>query len=435
MINPLTGIRNMQPSRAIFGYVLLTALGFGLTCSLVAQEKTGVPKRLAKGVLKSIPLEIQPRDMYSLPMPMPGVDAKQFKPNSIPNDKTLHGTSRSVIMFRENVWQYEFSFTGLRQAKLKVPSADGSVVDRNFWYMVYRIRDTGKTLTFDKGDKDAEYVKYDLKFDEPVAAEKKAFLPRFTLEGSVPTDKGYQRVVYRDRINPIIVEQIRMREDPNQRLLDTIQMSKVKIPVAKTDADPGVWGVAVWEDINPNIDYVSVYIKGLTNAFRLSKNIEDASKLKTLQLNFWRAGDSVAEEADNVVYGIPLVDDSRRQVLICRQYDLPGPIIRVYHANKAAKRDVLVVEADGQVSLSNFKSALAPALDQGKLPGEISKAFQDAGIKVDPAAALTTVLEGTKWTFNEGDEAYTIVLEPQFWEPDFEGIRFIKSLDYMWIYR
>ncbi|MFK7768810.1 MAG: hypothetical protein AB8B55_16440 [Mariniblastus sp.] len=427
----------MQSSRAIFGSVLVTALGLVLTVNLVAQDKTAAPKRLAKGVLKTIPLEMQPRDMYSTPMPSPGVDAKQFTPKTIPNEKTLHGMSKSVIMFREYVYQYEYAFTGLRQAKLKVPSVGGGVTNKNFWYIVYRIRDTGKTYTFDKEktNEDLDQITYNLKEDQPIEASKKVLTPRFTLEGSVPTAKGYQRVAYRDQINPIVVEQIRMREDPNQRLLDGLQMSRVKIPPAKNDSDPGVWGVAVWEDVNPDLDYVSVYVKGLTNAFRLSKNVDEPSKLKTLQLNFWRAGDSVAEERDDIAFGIPFVDDSRRQVLICKQYNLPGPIFRVYHANKDARRDVLVAEADGQVSLKDFKSALAPTLDQGKLPNELAKAIANSGVQVDPGAALTTVLEGKKWTFQEGSENYTIILEPQFWEADFEGIRFIKSLDYMWIYR
>ncbi len=434
----------MQPPRAIFGFVLITVLGFGLTFDLAAQERrTGAPKRLAPGVLKTIPLEMQTRDMYSLPMPMPGVKATKFAANTIPIDQTLYGTSRSVIMFRENVWQYEFAFTGLRQAKLQVPSSRGSISRKNFWYIVFRIRDTGKTLSFDKIPEITEEeigmkideIKSLMKRDQPIAADKKNFFPRFSLEGSVPTEKGYKRVAYADTINPIVVEQIKRREDPNQRLLDTYQMSRAKIPVAKTDSDPGVWGVAIFEDVDPNLDYVSVYVKGLTNAFRLNKDVNADSKLKTLQLNFWRAGDSVAEAADNVVFGIPLVDDSRRQILICKQYNLPGPIFRIYKSDKTAKTENLIAEADGQVNLSDFQSALVPTLNQGRLPKEISETFNNAGVPMNARAALTTVIEGEKWTIQEGGETFTIILEPQFWAPDFDGIKFIKSLDHMWIYR
>jgi hypothetical protein len=114
---------------------------------------------------------------------------------------------------------------------------------------------------------------------------------------------------------------------------------------------------------------------------------------------------------------------------------LPGPLIRAYYVNEDAKRNVLVVEADAQVNLKDFTSALTPTLDQGKLPPSISQAFADAGITVDQGVALATVIPGRKWSFKQGSDEYVVALEPQFWEPDFGKIRFIKSLDHLWIYR
>ena len=145
-------------------------------------------------------------------------------------------------------------------------------------------------------------------------------------------------------------------------------MSRVKIPKAKSDADGGAWGVAIFEGIDPRIDYVSVYVQGLTNAFRLGKTPDSPTVAKTLQLNYWRRGDTIEEEDDNIVFGIPLVDDPQQQVLICKRYNFPGPVIRGYHVNKkAGDRQVLVVEADAKVNLVDFKSAVAPTLDQGTL--------------------------------------------------------------------
>ncbi len=426
----------MQRPRAILGLVILTIL-FGSWIS-DTHAQTGEPKPLAPGVLKTIPTELNPRDMSSLPMPLPDLNATKFDPKSIPNKDTLHDMSQRVIMFRDNVWEYEFSFTGLRQAKLKFPTADGQTVTKNIWYMVYRIRNTGKTMTYEqvKQNPEFEHIKYDLRRDQPVDSGKIKFLPRFTLEGWLARADGkYEKVTYRDVIDPVAVAQIRRREDPNQPLLDTHQMSKADIPLAKSDTDPGVWGVAVWEDVNPRIDYVSVYVKGLTNAFRLSRNLDDASNLKTLQLNFWRPGDAVAEPKDKIQYGIPLVDDPRKQALICERYDLPGPLIRAYVVNNDAKREVLVVEADAEVNLKDFTSALTPVLDQGKLPPSIAQAFADAGITIDQNVALTTQIQGSKWTFKQGNDEYIVQLEPQFWESDFGKIRFIKSLDHLWIYR
>jgi hypothetical protein len=213
-------------------------------------------------------------------------------------------------------------------------------------------------------------------------------------------------------------------------------MSQTKIPLAQNDSDPGVWGVAIFENVDPRIDFVSVFVKGLTNAFRIGRDPSTPSRAKTLQLNFSRLGDTVNEEDDTVEYGIPLVDNPQQQVLICRRYDLPGPLIRVYHVNKlAANRNVLVAEADANVSLEDFRSKITPILDQGKLPPSVSQAIADSGISVNKQAAVQTLVPGKRWQFKEGDDEYILALEPQFWERDRDGIRFLRSLDHFWIYR
>ncbi|MCP4097898.1 MAG: hypothetical protein GY880_04745 [Planctomycetaceae bacterium] len=399
--------------------------------------QTDAPRPLAKGVLKTVPENLDPRDMFSLPMAMPDLNATKFDPNTIAQKKTLFGQSRSVVMFRNNVWQYEFSFTGLRQAKLRIPTGNGKAATRNYWYMVYRIRDTGQTMTINdvKQNPKFDHITKEIDFDKSIASQEKKFLPRFTLEGWVPVNKGYQKVSYRDTISPIALEQIRQKEDPNQVLFDSHQMSQAKIPAAKNDTDRGVWGVAIWENVDPRIDFVSVFVQGLTNAFRLSDPVSAPSKLKTLQLNFWRPGDSVNETSDFVKFGIPLIDDPAMQALVTKRYNLPGPILRGYFKNEEAKRDVLVTETDAQVNLKDFNSAIAPSLDQGKMPPSILKSFENAGIALDANTPLTTLIPGKKWSFKQGKDNYTLVLEPQFWEKDFDGIRFIKSLDNMWIYR
>lgn len=401
--------------------------------------QTATPRPLAQGVLKTIPENLDPRDMFSLPMVMPDLNATQFDPKTIAQKNTLFGQSRSVVMFRDNVWQYEFSFTGLRQAKLRIPTGNGNAATRNYWYMVYRIRDTGQTMTINDVKKNPQFdhITKEVDFTKSIDSQAKKFLPRFTLEGWVPVgkDKGYQKVSYRDTISPIALEQIRRKEDPNQILFDSHQMSQAKIPVAKNETDRGIWGVAIWENVDPRIDFVSVFIQGLTNAFRLSDPVSDPSKLKTLQLNFWRPGDSVDETSDFVKFGIPLIDDPAMQALVTQRYNLPGPIMRGYFKNEEAKRDVLVTETEAQINLKDFNSAIAPILDQGKMPPSVLESFKNAGISVDANTPLTTLIAGKKWSFKQGKDNYTLVLEPQFWEKDFDGIRFIRSLDHMWIYR
>ena len=397
-------------------------------------------RELAPGVLKTIPTTLDVRDSFSLPMPLPGIEVEAYQPKTLPRQVTLHERSRRVVLFRD-VWQYEFSFTGLRQLAQSVRQPDGQITQENIWYMVYRIRNLGKSIGFEQVKANPAFNRqlYELQKNKAATDTKIDFLPRFSIEGWViPADtRKYEKVVYRDFIDPALVRQVQQREDPGRRLLSTVEMSRAELPVIQDEASDGTWGVAIWRDVDPRIDYLSVYVSGLTNAYRIKKDTQGEIELqqKTLQLNFWRPGDTVSQTEDKVDYGIPLVNDSRRQVLITKRYALPGPILRVYHESKTANRSVLIAEADGQVSLETFKSAITPTLDQGELPEEVSAAIEASGLEIPGNVGLKTLIPGQKWSMNIGDGAYTLALEPQYWEPDFGKIRFIKSLDYLWVYR
>ncbi|MDA8563609.1 hypothetical protein N9L06_04060 [Mariniblastus sp.] len=408
--------------------------------ALVRGQFSFQARELAPGVLKTIPTILDVRDSFSLPMPLPGIDAKAYQPQTLPRQVTLHERSRRVVLFRD-VWQYEFSFTGLRQLPIPVRETSGQIAQKNVWYMVYRIRNLGKTLGFEqvKADPNFDRQLYELQKNKQDSDTKTKFLPRFTMEGWVlPADtRKYTKAVYRDFIDPTLVKLIQQHEDPNRQLLSTVEMTRAEIPVIKDPASDGVWGVAIWENVDPRIDYLSIYVSGLTNAYRIKKDADGTIELdkKTLQLNFWRPGDTVNQSQDAVDYGIPLVDDPRRQVLITQRYALPGPILRVYHESQTANRSVLIAEVDGEVSLETFKSAISPTLDQGELPEPVAAAIEASGLEIPGNVALKTLIPGQKWSMNLGEEAYTLALEPQYWEPDFGKIRFIKSLDHLWIYR
>ena len=77
-----------------------------------------------------------------------------------------------------------------------------------------------------------------------------------------------------------------------------------------------IWGVAMWEDVDPRIDRFSIYVHGLTNAykwqdepekFKPGDSIGTGRRLarKTLKLNFCRPGDEFFEHEGEIRYGIP----------------------------------------------------------------------------------------------------------------------------------
>lgn len=422
-----------------------------LICSLVAlftagmlgvtkqAHSQGQPRPFAKGVLKTIPINLNPRDTHSLPVRLTGVDSKPWQPNTFAADKTLEGRAQQVTLYRDPVWEYEFSFLPLRQETVNIPNQSGELKNTNVWYMVFRVRNTGASMSYKdvKQGEGSDRIVKKLQLNSPVDPDEIQFIPRFLLDGWVENevDGKYQRVAYPSMIDPIAVAQIQDIEDPNQKLLDLHQLSSAGIPMAKTDADPGIWAVAIWENVNPDIDYVSVKVSGLSNAMRMTDPKTRETVGKTLQLNFWRPGDSVGQRRDAVSYGIPLVDDPQEQIRITRFYDLPGPQIRLYEVNETAKRELLLGEIPGGVDLKTFRSGLTDELDAGTLPASLLESVAKSGLAIPAGSALKTLIPGTKWTFKAQEKRYVVKLEPQYWEPDFGKIRFIKTLDYLWIYR
>ena len=99
------------------------------------------------------------------------------------------------------------------------------------------------------------------------------FAPEFLLEGHqhMKPTKGFTKV-YPDRVIPVAIDPIRLREDPRRRFLTSVEMCR-EIAVGET-----LWGVATWEDIDPRIVRFSVYVSGLTNAYQWKDEAGRASK-------------------------------------------------------------------------------------------------------------------------------------------------------------
>ena len=101
--------------------------------------------------------------------------------------------------------------------------------------------------------------------------------------------------------------------------------------------DRSVWGLVTWEDIDPQVDFFSVYVHGLTNAHKIeAPPATDTSetgwefKSKILQLNFWRPGDDVAENEGEIRYGIPIDSDPVNQQSILERYGVTRRLDHVW---------------------------------------------------------------------------------------------------------
>ena len=200
--------------------------------------------------------------------------------------------------FRRDIWGLEFQFKVVRMLHVDIPNPETDRMQRKLvWYLVYSVTNNEKVLhpvRQEDGTWKVERVARPLKF-----------IPQFLLE--VPRfEKAYPA-----RLIPVAMGPIRRREDPNRRFLNTVEMSQRTIQPGET-----VWGVATWVDIDPRTNYFSIYVRGLTNAYRWRdepgafqerKLLGSGRRLsrKTLKLNFWRPGDEFIIHEGQVRFGAP----------------------------------------------------------------------------------------------------------------------------------
>ena len=200
------------------------------------------------------------------------------------------------VPFRRDIWALEFKFKPVRMIPVDIPQRGGKMRQKQIWYMIYSVTNPGKIM-HPVAQEDGTY-----KIEQVDRAVR--FIPEFLLESP-----EFQKA-YPDRVIPVALGPIRMREDRNRKFLTSVEMCR-DIKVGET-----LWGVATWEDIDPRIDRFSIHVQGLTNAYvwkdedgRYKKGdpIGTGRRLsrKTLKLNFWRPGDEYFEHEKEIRFGIP----------------------------------------------------------------------------------------------------------------------------------
>lgn len=271
----------------------------------VAQKTS--PK-FAPGVLTTIEAEVDSEDTVVVHdiVELRSKVNLQREPNTDTKSRTLYEMAEAVP-FRRDVWCLELSFKPLRMMEVDIPQSSGRMQRKLVWYMVYRVRNTGAGLTpVEQAD------------DTFVTAEKSTesvrFFPQFILSSQDHDREGKKiRKEYLDRILPSAVRAIQRRELPGGELLNSVQMSEQLLTAETGRSIGGLWGVAIWEDVDPKIDFFSVFVGGLTNAYdwRDSEDFQAGDPpgagrkflRKQLQLNFWRPGDAIAEDEREVRFG------------------------------------------------------------------------------------------------------------------------------------
>jgi hypothetical protein len=260
------------------------AAGAAAVLPVATAEERGPLRKLAPGVMRTINPDVQLEETFEWH------DAVEL----LADDPDLSFAKNAS--FRRDIWHLDFQCKPLRTIYVEVPQPGGLMARKQIRYLIYSVTNNGKALhpvAAEDGTFKTESV------DLPVR-----FIPKFTLECPEYHD------AYPDRVIPIAVDAIRQREDPNRQFYNSVEMCR-EIPVGKT-----VWGVATWEDVDPRIVRFSIYVQGLTNAYRWEDTegvYKKGSPLgagrrllrKTLKLNYWRPGEEPTLQETEIPLGQP----------------------------------------------------------------------------------------------------------------------------------
>ncbi len=297
----------LLPSKSC-SFCCLVALALAGT---IFERASAQSRDFAPGVVTTIPPDFEPEETVSTHdlVEIRANPEAPWKPELMTESRTLYGMSEGV-KFRRDVSCLEFSFKPLRMIRVDVPGTDGRIDRKIVWYMVYSVRNTGQVL---KPVVDADGV-VGTKLAQ--GGPPLRFIPSFVLEShdldavGQPVEKAYL-----DRLIPSAFAAIQAREAHGRTLLNSAEMAEQVLPPSDGRQDNGVWGVAMWTDVDPRIDFFSVYVGGLTNAYRWD-DPAGAYKAgdppgtgrqftrKTLQLNFWRPGDEHLLDEREIRFGV-----------------------------------------------------------------------------------------------------------------------------------
>ena len=303
--------RGFTASRA--ASALIAACGaMTLAAGFAAAAPPAGFRELAPGVLKIIPAD-QALDDALRRGPLVEITEGQkdleWTPRRAASNTTFVELARR-LEYPRDIWCLEFGFKPPRRIEVDIPVAPDRMRRATVWYLVYRVKNVGgrRLLVGEDADGKPDPAARQVEpFERPVR-----FLPHFVLESREPLSEEEGLTSYRaylDRLVPSAMEAIRRREDPARPLLDSAAM-------AASDLQPGEerWGVAIWEAVDPRIDYFSISVRGLTNAIewrtRTGATVgpDDApgrhmeQTLESLRLDFWHPGDADGDEPVSIGY-------------------------------------------------------------------------------------------------------------------------------------
>ncbi len=236
-------------------------------------------------------------------------------PNFASPSETLLEMGKKVTL-RHPIWALEFSFKPVRMIEADVPNKSGMMDRKLVWYMVYRLRYIGGDLLPDLDQVvDGTGI---AKAPKQGVFPSVRFLPRFTL---IETQSKVER---NSQILSTVIPAIAAKERIGKPLLDEVQIAREEIKPSIGDKENAVWGVVTWLNVPPETDFFLVQIRGLSNAYKVKIDAEGKKTYlrKTLQVHFWRPGDTISQSEDRIRLGVPAFIDKNTLEYTLKQFGL-----------------------------------------------------------------------------------------------------------------
>ncbi len=342
-----------------------------LFCAFPAFGQAGSAKpTLAPGTLITIDPDISYEsvynraDMVELLATLPEVDAELTTDVRFNKEQWAKD-----VRYERDIWCLQFAFKPVRIIEVALPNQEGTLEKKLVWYLVYNVKNMGpaaletvkknnrtdyelsagsvlgteiersvemprardtQTIVDDKNVLQTRDAPLDLRHmpgtfqPRPGKTESIRFVPQFTfaidrlvlgsetendpVTGKIKTTVQEESVYYVDQSIPLALLEIVKREG-----MTALPETTVSFPTKELKEGEDRWGVAMWTGIDPRVHRFSVYVTGLTNAYKWQDDGTNTGKpgdgrsmkRKVLKTNWWRIGDRYNVNDGQIRYGIP----------------------------------------------------------------------------------------------------------------------------------
>ena len=258
---------------------LLSAAAFAIAFGIPAQTHA---QQLDKGFSKATGIAVTVAEMA-------GATQKQPDGTS-PKELFLPGYPNLYIM--------ELQYKPIRMVRVPVRDPKTGQTQRELvWYMVYRAIRRDYTRYFAETNKEEIIRKLRDPSLQPVNPKDPRSAMIMTPHFTLVTDDVDDKKVYNDWVLPDVQRFIAERE--GIKLKNSLQAIQ-KIPALADDPKDQsvIEGVAIWRNVNPKTDYLSVFMTGFSNGYRIGKGPDGKPILerKTVYQRFWRPGDEFDQD-------------------------------------------------------------------------------------------------------------------------------------------